>query len=85
MDTSFIIGGALATFLNFAIIKWKLEHNRYLDSTIDIGVFSVSSYMFMGTITGLSISMIASALMSIYLLISPPKFFSTTSSNSPKH
>jgi hypothetical protein len=74
MDTTFVLIGALATFINFAVIKWKLEKERFLDVAVDGGVLAIISYLFMGTATGLAISMGASALMSLYLLAFPPKF-----------
>lgn len=74
MDVVLIVVAGIATMFNFAIIKWKLENERYLDTTIDVGVLATVSYMFAGTISGLSIAMIASMLMSLFLLYSPPRF-----------
>ena len=66
--------GGVATFINFAIIKWKIQKGRYLDVFLDVTVLIAVSYMFIGTMSGLVIGMIASAMMSMYLLVSPPKF-----------
>ena len=74
MDLTFVLIGGIATFINFAVIKWKLEKERYLDVAVDAGTLTVISYLFMGTATGLAISMMASALMSVFLLAFPPKF-----------
>lgn len=62
----------LATSFNFIVIMWKFTHNRVLDASIDFGVFVAISAMFAGTIAGMSVGMVASAIVSIYLLINPP-------------
>ena len=69
----FIILAAIATFINFAIIIWKFGAERYTDATLDLTIFIGICFLFSGTITGLQIGMIASMLVSFYLLASPPK------------
>ena len=69
-----LIMGA-ATFLNFALLKWKLQKNRFADFALDLVVLVALSYMFGGTLTGMSIAMVAGFMMSLYLAFSPPKFF----------
>lgn len=64
----------LATFFNFMILKWKFEHRRYADLALDVATLAIISYLFSGSMTGMAIGMIASAFMSFYLLIFPPKF-----------
>ena len=72
MLTVLLIG--IATFFNFVAIKWKIEHKRWGDAAIDIAVATTAAYIFGGTMTGMSIAMVASALMSLYLLRYPPRW-----------
>jgi len=69
----FIIIASLATVFNFIIVKIKLENHRWADAIVDISVALVLGSMFMGTMIGMSIAMMSSALMSIYLWYYPPK------------
>ena len=64
----------LATAFNVIIIKWKFEHNRFDDAWMDIGVLIALSWVFGGTMGGMIIATISSAVVSLYLLASPPKF-----------
>jgi len=66
----------LATAFNFIIVLWKLKHDRVEDGILDIAAFVAISYLFAGTISGMSVGMVASATISLYLLIFPPKFTS---------
>lgn len=67
----FILG--LALFFNIAVIKLKLERERYADATLD-GVVLVGLAWFMGgTLNGMILATVASAMFSIYLWISPPQ------------
>ena len=74
MDLVIVAIVGLATAFNFMIIKWKAEHERYLDLTIDIAVLASVSWLFSGSAVGIAIAMIASCVTSIFLLIYPPKF-----------
>lgn len=65
---------AIATFSNFALLKWKADKERYADLTIDIVTLGALTYLFGGTMGGMIIALVAGAMMSIFLLISPPKF-----------
>ena len=65
---------AVATFFNFMILKWKFEHERYADLAFDITCLVCISWLFGGTLGGMTIAMISSALISIYLIPYPPKF-----------
>ena len=65
---------SIAVFLNFGLLKWKLDKARYADLVIDVSVLVVLSYLFGGTMGGITIALCAGAMMSIYLLVSPPKF-----------
>ena len=64
---------AISVFSNIAVIKWKFEHNRLGDAILDLVVLILISFVFMGTISGLTIGTLASSMFSLYLLISPPK------------
>jgi hypothetical protein len=66
-----IIG--IATFFNLIILKFKLEHGRVADFMLDVFALIALSYTFGGSIKGLEVAMIASALMSLTLLFFPPK------------
>lgn len=65
---------AVATFFNFIILKWKFEHERYADLAFDVATLVCISWLFGGTLGGMVIAMIASALISLYLIVFPPKF-----------
>ena len=67
---------SIAVFLNFGLLKWKMERERYGDIILDIAVLASLSYLFGGTMGGMIIAMCSGALMSIYLLVFPPKFLS---------
>lgn len=69
---SLIIGFAAA--FNFLIIKWKFEKERYDDACLDIFLLGALSYMFGGTMGGMIIATIGSAVVSVSLLIKPPNF-----------
>jgi hypothetical protein len=71
MDLVVIAG--LATAFNFLIIIWKFSKERHLDASLDLLIFVAIALLFKGTVTGLQIGMIASMIVSIYLLIKPPK------------
>ena len=62
----------IATFFNLVILLWKFQHDRVMDGILDLGALVLIGIVFGGSITALSIGMVASALFSIYLLISPP-------------
>lgn len=69
----FMILAAIATAFNFLIILWKFTHERILDASLDFIIFACIALLFQGTVTGLQIGMIASMIVSIYLLFNPPK------------
>lgn len=73
MKAEFLVIG-FATAFNFIIIMWKFKKERYQDAVTDIAVFLAIAYLFAGTIAGMSVGMIASFTVSLYLLISPPNF-----------
>lgn len=64
----------IATAFNFIVILFKFKRHRYEDACFDLAIFIVISYMFAGTISGMSVGMVASAIVSIWLWFDPPKF-----------
>lgn len=63
----------VCVFFNFAIIISKFKRKRYLDATIDLITFVCISSLFNTGLYTLIIGTIASACLSIYLMIFPPK------------
>lgn len=68
----FVIIG-IAVFFNIAVIKWKYDKARYADAGLDFVCLVAVSILFSGSYAALVVGTIASALVSIYLLVSPPK------------
>lgn len=66
-----IIGVAVA--FNIIIIKVKLEKDRILDGVLDMLFLATVTTVFSGSYGALVVGTIASAIFSIYLLVSPPK------------
>ena len=69
---------ALATAFNALVIKWKIEHNRFEDATLDVLILISLAALFGGTMGGMIIATISSFIVSIYLLFSPPKLTSSS-------
>jgi len=74
-----IIG--LVTAANFLILKIKAEQNRWADLIFDILVLSILSFLFSGTLGGLTIAMISSFTVSVYLYFYPPNLKKIFSKN----
>lgn len=70
----------LATAFNFIVILVKFKSNRILDGILDITIFTIISSLFTGTISGMSVGMVASAVVSIWLWFNQPKFLVNTDS-----
>ncbi len=70
----FLIIG-IVTALNLIVLKMKFEKERYGDLFLDIVSLIVLNILFGGTMGGMVISMIASAIISTYLYFKPPHFF----------
>jgi hypothetical protein len=68
----------LATAFNLLIIKHKLEKHRYEDGIIDMSILLVLTLVFGGSYGGLVVATITSAIISLYFLASPPRFFTRT-------
>lgn len=64
----------IATAFNFIVIIFKFKRLRYEDACFDLVIFAIISWMFAGTISGMSVGMVASAIVSIWLWFDPPKF-----------
>ena len=64
---------SVAVFLNFSLLVWKWNSQRYSDLVVDIGVLVALSYLFGGTMGGMTIALCAGAMMSIFLLFYKPK------------
>lgn len=77
-----IIG--VVTALNLIVLKWKAEKERYGDLALDIGAIIVLNMFFGGTMGGMVIAMIASAIISGYLYYKPPHIFDDEPENKPK-
>jgi len=68
----FIIIG-LAVAFNFLVIKVKFERKRYADGILDLTLLTIISFLFAGSFGGLVVATVASALISIFLFVFPPK------------
>ena len=75
MDIAMLIAASTATAGNILVLKVKIEKERYSDALLDGIIFIALGFAFMGTITGLQIAVIASAIVSLYLWFFPPKEF----------
>ena len=65
---------AIAVAFNLMVIKWKYEKARYADATLDAVCLFIVTTVFSGTYGSLVVGTIASAIISVYLYIFPPKF-----------
>lgn len=63
----------IAVFFNVAIIKWKFDRRRNADALLDSALMIGIIILFSGSYGALVVGTIASALISVFLLISPPK------------
>ena len=68
-----IIYLAVAVAFDFLIIKWKLKHKRYSDAALDAFIFGMICILFHGTMSGMAVGTIAGVIVSLYLLVYPPK------------
>lgn len=76
MDSLVILGvmGAVTAF-NFTIIISKYRRERYFDATIDMLLMGIICFFFSSGINALSIGMISSFLISMYLWFRPLYLF----------
>ena len=63
----------VAASLNFLVIYWKIEHKRFIDAALDGGVLFLLTMMFNQSTGGMVIATIASAVISLFLLIKKPE------------
>ena len=63
-----------ATVINFISIQWKIKKGDGMNAAVDVFVFGLMLWMFMGTLGGMIIAVSASAFFSVWLLIVPFKF-----------
>ena len=70
----FVIWMSIAGFVNFVMLKHKLEKKRYVDFSLDLTVMIILAWLFIGTLSGMAIALTTSSLFSIYLWFWPPKF-----------
>ena len=64
----------LAAAFNVLIILKKIRLKRYEDAIIDAGILALLSWVFGGTLGGMMIATVASAVVSLSLLVTPPMF-----------
>lgn len=74
MITYLIIG--VAVVFNIIVLRFKYNKGRYADMLVDAGILVSLSLIFGGTYSGMVVSTVASALISLYLYMFPPKFTS---------
>ena len=67
-----IIG--IVTAFNFLILLKKVRMGRHLDAFLDISAMVALSWMFGGTLGGMVVAMVASAVISLSLLKEPLEF-----------
>lgn len=65
---------SLAVACNVLSVVWKMRHNRVEDGVLDVVVFIAISSLFTGTISGMTVAVVVSAVISIYSLLFPPRF-----------
>ena len=63
----------VATFFNFAVILYKFNKGNTANALLDVAVFAVITFMFIGSVSALAIGMVASMLFSIYLIFTEVK------------
>lgn len=74
MEIIFALG--IATAFNFLIILHKLRKGDIINAMLDFGIACGIVYITSGTLTGMAGGMIASMLVSFYLMFKPIKLFS---------
>lgn len=73
----YIIIGLVSAF-NMLIIKIKLEKKRYEDAIFDACLMALLAVLFAGSFGGMVVAMVSSFCVSLYLLVSPPDFFNSS-------
>ena len=67
--TLLLIG--VATAFNFIVVLFKVRRGRYFDAAIDTSLTALMGLMFAGSLGGMSIAMVSSFLLSLYLWFNP--------------
>jgi len=67
-----IIG--IVTAINLIILKLKFEQGRWGDLALDFLAIATLSAFFGQTLGGMTIAMVSSLIISVYLYIFPPEF-----------
>ena len=65
----------LATAFNVLIIFRKVEKKRHQDAFFDAGLLVLLSLVFGGSLGGMMVATVASAIISLYFLFNPPNIF----------
>lgn len=63
----------IAVALNICLVLWKYQRGRTTDALVDASLLVLVAWLFSGSTALLTIGTIGSAIVSIYLLISPVK------------
>lgn len=63
----------VAILINIAVIKWKFDRGRKPDAALDLALLILVGVFFTGSYGALVSGTIGSALISIFLIISPIK------------
>ena len=69
--TAIIIIGGIAMAFNAMVILRKFTTGRETDGVVDSAVFVGFSWLGSGTMAGVAIAMLASAIFSVYLYFNP--------------
>jgi len=75
-----ILLAGIATAFNYLILAYKFKHKLWSSFSIDLISFITLNMVFLGTLTGMSIAMVASFIISVLTLPKPkvsvnlPKF-----------
>ncbi len=62
--------------LNIIIVMLKVRHSRTADAILDASLLLLVTIVFGGSYAGLVVATVASLIISIYLFLHPPIFFS---------
>jgi len=62
---------ALSSAFCFAILKWKLSSGRKADAVLDLSMTIILLYVLGDSVTGASVAIATSAMISVWLIFSP--------------
>jgi len=79
---SLIMG--IATAFNILIIFKKIELKRFQDAFFDGGLLILLTLVFGGSLGGMMVATVASAVISLYFLFNQPNLFEAFKSNDAK-